>query len=214
MRFSPRSSRENVGTVWKRRQPAESSSASPLFSSLGCHLCRLTLTCTSPMRLSPGSRPPSMIGLSLFISATHAAGTSSSRTRTKAAMGMPSEKPTRSAVLTLVTEPLLAPAVASPVPSAAGLSPSAGLGSPSSSSSALLQPPVMNFRSLRASLASSSSASVSPGKHGIRAVSMPSRSPMFPRRPESAPPCCGFCPGASAASSSPSNSGIALWSVG
>mmetsp|Transcript_53561 Transcript_53561/g.143501 ORF Transcript_53561/g.143501 Transcript_53561/m.143501 type:complete len:386 (+) Transcript_53561:1191-2348(+) len=188
--------------------------ASPLLSSLGCHLCRLSRTCIKPMRLSPGNRPPSTIGRSRLNSATQAAGTSSSRMRTKVAIGMPSEKPSRCAVLPLTTADS-EPPTASPAPSAA-LSPWAFFASPSSSpssSSALLQPPVMNLRSLSACLASSSMTLLCPGSNGIRAVSTPSRSPMLPIRPDSVAPRRSFC-GACAASSSSSNSGIALWSVG
>mmetsp|Transcript_86927 Transcript_86927/g.281532 ORF Transcript_86927/g.281532 Transcript_86927/m.281532 type:complete len:283 (+) Transcript_86927:788-1636(+) len=220
MRFSPRSSSENVGTVWKRRQPTETSMASPVFRSLGCQRWRFTRACTMPMRLSPGSRPPSTIGRSRLNSATQAAGTSSRRMRTKWAMATPSVKPSRSAAA------LAAAAASAPLPAAScpstffGASPSAASSPPPSSfsffsSSSLLQPPVMNFRSLRASFASSSKASASPGRASIRAVSMPSRSPRFPRSPErsgrgssssslsSAPP----------SSSSSSNKGTVAWSV-
>mmetsp|Transcript_81100 Transcript_81100/g.229708 ORF Transcript_81100/g.229708 Transcript_81100/m.229708 type:complete len:247 (-) Transcript_81100:12-752(-) len=219
MRFSPRSSREKVGTVWKRRHPTETSVASPLLSIFGCHLCLLTRTCTRPMRPSPGRRPPRMTGRSRRISATQAAGTSSRRTRTKAPMPMPSLKSLRSGMATccFTTSALAeaffrAPSASSPSPSAPPSFPSPAAASAPSSSSALLQPPVMNLRPLRASLAASSSSSFSPGSTGIRTVSTPSMSPRFPSRPSSFDFSCASS-ASSASMSSPSNSGTVLWSV-
>mmetsp|Transcript_35611 Transcript_35611/g.94216 ORF Transcript_35611/g.94216 Transcript_35611/m.94216 type:complete len:393 (-) Transcript_35611:1635-2813(-) len=232
--FSPLSSSENVGTVWYRRQPTESSRASLLFSNFGCHRCRFTRTCTRPMEASPGSKPPKTSSLPRSISATQAAGTSSSRTRTKVAMGMLSEKASTGSMLAaadafagaaLLEEPPPSPPTplwpsSSPPspssPSAPAAFAAAALGSPSSSSSALLQPPVMNFRVFKASFRSSSQGRSPPGSFGIRAVSKPSKSPRLPnnpplsRRPSASSPPAN----SSSSSSSSSKSGTVLWSVG
>mmetsp|Transcript_89612 Transcript_89612/g.253999 ORF Transcript_89612/g.253999 Transcript_89612/m.253999 type:complete len:280 (-) Transcript_89612:1685-2524(-) len=217
IRFSPRSSNENVGSVWNRRQPTESSSASPLFISFGCHRCRLIRTCTMPIFDSPGSRPPSTTGRSGHISATHAAGTPLRRTRTNVAIGTLSLKVSAATTLPASAVPSPAPAPAAPAsPGGAGSPP--GALEPffsSSSSSALLHPPVMNFRVFTASLCASSHDSTSPGRTAMRAVSMPSMSPKLPKR--SLCDDCTFAPrpSASAPSSSPSSKrSTVAWSVG
>mmetsp|Transcript_90163 Transcript_90163/g.232752 ORF Transcript_90163/g.232752 Transcript_90163/m.232752 type:complete len:217 (-) Transcript_90163:202-852(-) len=205
MRFSPRSSRENVGTVWKRRQPTDISIASPLFSTFGCQRWRFTRTCTWPIRISPGSRPPRMSGRSRLISATQAAGTSSRRMRTKVAMPAPSVKASPGA--SLVAFGAFSPSAASSPPAALPSLPSLpsppSPGSFSSSSSALLQPPVMNLRFFRSSILAETHASRSPGSDAMRVESTESRSPRFPRRPPSA--ACDARAESSMASSSPAS---------
>mmetsp|Transcript_12400 Transcript_12400/g.33335 ORF Transcript_12400/g.33335 Transcript_12400/m.33335 type:complete len:232 (-) Transcript_12400:249-944(-) len=194
-------------------------------------------TCTRPICASPGNSPPSTRRRSRRSSATQAAGTSSRRTRTKVAMGMLSEKISSGSRgtdfafdLLLLEPPPWPPTWPSPpsVPPLAPSTPSApsaatfGFGSPSSSSSALLQPPVTNFRDFRASFRSASQRRSDPGRTGIRAVSRPSMSPRLPKSPASwrprladpsAPPSS---PPTSSSSSSPSSSKSAklLWSVG
>mmetsp|Transcript_19763 Transcript_19763/g.54425 ORF Transcript_19763/g.54425 Transcript_19763/m.54425 type:complete len:256 (+) Transcript_19763:1069-1836(+) len=219
MRFSPRSSSEKVGTVWKRLQPTETSIASPLFSIFGYHLCRLTRSCTKPRRDSPASSPPSITGRSRRISATQAAGTSSSLMRTNVAIGTLSPKPSMAAPFSAAAAsppaPSPVPAAFSPSGAAAFFSASAP-SSPSSSSSALLQPPVMNFSVFNASFRASSHGSDETGNFAMRDVSKPLISPRFPRRTLRLDRASAGvdCVSPAASSSSSPNSGIVAWSVG
>mmetsp|Transcript_1173 Transcript_1173/g.2028 ORF Transcript_1173/g.2028 Transcript_1173/m.2028 type:complete len:377 (+) Transcript_1173:1123-2253(+) len=175
---------------------------------------------------SPGSKPPTMTGRSRFISATHAAGTPSRRMRTKEAMGILSENPSKKApTFEPSGKPEDALAGSASSPSAPSSPSSLALGffsttppspSSSSSSSAELQPPVMNFRPFSPSILSASHFVPSPGRADIRAESVPSRSPRLPSSCLLSLRPLGFKAVSSPppSSSSSSNKSTVAWSVG
>mmetsp|Transcript_45673 Transcript_45673/g.106774 ORF Transcript_45673/g.106774 Transcript_45673/m.106774 type:complete len:252 (+) Transcript_45673:212-967(+) len=213
IRFSPLSSREKHGTVWKRLQPTERSRASELFNSFGCQRWRFTLVWTKPMRDSPGSSPPRMRGLSPRMAETHAAGTSSRRTRTKVPIGKLSEKPCSGSApeVSLLSSSFGAFPSSASGSSFSSFSSSLFCSSSGSSSSAELHPPVMNFRAFRASRLSSSHGLSSPGRIAMRTVSTAFRSAMLPNNVLWLSSCL---PWEASSSSSSSNKGTVAWSVG